>query len=73
MKEINAKGLACPVPVLHTKAAIEAQQLNTVRVVVDNEAAQQNVKRFLESRGFEIALEKDADGYYVVGRCEETS
>ncbi|MGD9044504.1 MAG: sulfurtransferase-like selenium metabolism protein YedF [Desulfobacterales bacterium] len=73
MKEINAKGLACPVPVLHTKAAIEAQQLNTVRVVVDNEAAQQNVKRFLESRGFEIALEKDADGYYVVGKCEETS
>ena len=72
MKEIDAKGFACPAPVLQTKAAIEAEQLNAVRVVVDNEAAQQNVKRFLESRGFEITLEGDIDGYYVIGRCDET-
>jgi len=72
MKEIDARGLACPAPVLQSKSAIEAEQLNTVRVVVDNQAAQQNVKRFLESRGFEIALEKDTDGYYVIGRCDET-
>ena len=72
MKEIDATGLSCPAPVLQTKAAIEAEQLNAVRVTVDNEAAQQNVKRFLESQGFEIALEKDTDGYYVIGRCDET-
>lgn len=72
MKEIDAKGFACPAPVLQTKAAIEAEQLNAIRVVVDNEAAQQNVKRFLESRGFEITLEGDIDGYYVIGRCDKT-
>jgi selenium metabolism protein YedF len=73
MKEIDARGLACPAPVLQAKSAIEAEQLNAVRVAVDNEAAQQNVKRFLESRGFEITLEKDTDGYYLIARCNATS
>jgi len=73
IKEIDARGLACPAPVLQTKTAIEAEQLNTVRVVVDNEAAQQNIKRFLESQGFEIALEKDTDGYFVIGKCDATT
>jgi len=68
VKEIDASGLACPAPVLQAKAAIEAEQLNAVRVVVDNQAAQQNVTRFLESQGFEIALEQDNGGYYVIGR-----
>jgi selenium metabolism protein YedF len=68
VKKIDASGLACPAPVLQTKAAIEAEPCNAVRVVVDNPAAQQNVTRFLESQGFEIALEQDNGGYYVIGR-----
>lgn len=73
MKEIDARGLACPAPVLQAKNAIDAEQLDAVSVVVDNEAAQQNVRRFLESRGFEIALEKDARGYHVIGKCDATA
>jgi selenium metabolism protein YedF len=73
MKEIDARGLACPAPVLQAKTAIEAEKLNAVRVAVDNEAAQENVKRFLESRGFEIALEKDTEGYYVIGKYDATT
>ncbi|MBW2436577.1 MAG: sulfurtransferase-like selenium metabolism protein YedF [Desulfobacterales bacterium] len=69
MKEIDARGLACPAPVLQAKDAIEAQQLNAVRVVVDNAAAQQNVQRFLESQGYEITLDANIDGYIIVGRC----
>ena len=71
MKGIDARGLSCPAPVLQTKAAIEAEQLNAVRVAVDNEAAQQNVKRFLESQGFETILEKDSVDYFVIGKCGE--
>ena len=73
MKDIDARGLDCPAPVLQAKSAIEAEQLNAVRIVVDNAAAQQNVKRFLESRGFEIALEKDTRGYHVIGKCDATA
>jgi TusA-related sulfurtransferase len=32
MKEIDARGLACPAPVLQTKAAIENEQATSVRV-----------------------------------------
>jgi selenium metabolism protein YedF len=72
MKEIDARGLACPAPVLQAKTAIETQRLNAVRVVVDNAAAQQNVQRFLETRGYESTLETDSDDYIVVGRCGAT-
>jgi TusA-related sulfurtransferase len=57
MKEIDARGLACPAPVLQTKAALQEESPNGVRVVVDNAASQQNVQRFLESQGFQTALE----------------
>ena len=73
MKEIDARGLACPAPVLQTKATLEQESLNTVKVAVDNAASQQNVQRFLESRGFDTVLEKDGEDYFVVGRCETVS
>lgn len=69
MREIDARGLACPAPVLQTRASLQENRPGQVQVVVDNAAAQQNVQRFLESQGFETALEqKDAD-FFVIGRC----
>ena len=70
MKEIDARGLACPAPVLQTKAAVEEENLNTVRVIVDNEAAVQNVGRFLEFRGFKTSIEKKGNDYTVIGTSE---
>jgi selenium metabolism protein YedF len=72
MKEIDARGLACPAPVLQTKAALQGDNSARVRVVVDNAAAQQNVQRFLESQGFRTALEQDAADYVVMGSCDST-
>ena len=71
MKEIDARGLACPAPVLQTKAAVEQEDANTVKVVVDNEASQQNVKRFLESQGFETSLEKNGNEFFITGTCNK--
>ena len=71
MKEIDARGLACPAPVLRTKAAVEQEDANTVKVVVDNEASQQNVKRFLESQGFETSLEKNGNEFFITGTCNK--
>ncbi len=69
MKVIDARGLSCPAPVLQVKAAVEQGRTDAVRVVVDNAAAQQNVKRFLESQGFETGLEKQESDLVVVGKC----
>jgi TusA-related sulfurtransferase len=70
MKEIDARGLACPAPVLQTKAALQEESPNGVRVVVDNAASQQNVQRFLESQGFQTALEQVGADYVVIGKCD---
>jgi selenium metabolism protein YedF len=69
MKEIDARGLVCPAPVLQTKAALREDKPNRVKVVVDNAAAQQNVQRFLESQGFQSTLKQDGDDYLVSGTC----
>jgi selenium metabolism protein YedF len=69
MKEIDARGLACPAPVLHIKATLQEEKPGAVKVIVDNAASQQNVQRFLESQGFETLLEKQGSDYLVIGRC----
>ena len=69
MKEIDARGLACPAPVLQTKAALQEDKPAGVRIVVDNAASQQNVQRFLESQGFQTKLEQDGADYVVIGTC----
>jgi selenium metabolism protein YedF len=69
MKEIDARGLACPGPVLQTKAALQEGKPEHVTVVVDNAASQQNVQRFLESQGFATTLEQRGSDHLIVGRC----
>lgn len=71
MKEIDSRGLACPAPVLQTKAVLQEENLNSVKVIVDNAASQQNVQRFLESRGFQAVLEQQGADYLVIGTCDD--
>lgn len=70
MKEIDARGLACPAPVLQTKATLQEAHPRRVKVVLDNAASQQNVQRFLESQGFQTTLEQSGDDYLVVGASD---
>ena len=59
---LDARGLACPAPVLMVKNAVEKDNLNILEVLVDNEAARENVSRFLGSRDFEVSsLQEGAD------------
>lgn len=69
MKEIDARGLSCPAPVLHTKATLEQEHPDAIKVLVDNAASQQNVERFLRSQGFDVRLEKEGNDFAVIGQC----
>jgi selenium metabolism protein YedF len=71
MKEIDARGLACPAPVLETKAVVENDQPAGIRVLVDNPAARENVARFLSSRGYVINTGQQGKDLFVVGTCGE--
>lgn len=66
MKEIDARGLACPAPVLQTKATLQEERPDSVRVVIDNAASQQNVQRFLESEGFQTRLVQESADFIVI-------
>jgi len=69
LKEIDARGLACPAPVLQTKAALQEEAWPRIKIVVDNAASQQNVQRFLESQGYRTTLEQSGEDYLVMGTC----
>jgi selenium metabolism protein YedF len=68
MKQIDAKGLACPAPVIQTKAIIEKESPESIDVIVDNEAASQNVSRFLQSRHYKVTLEQQGNDFHVQGQ-----
>ena len=70
MKEIDARGLACPAPVLQTKAAIEEANPDLIKVIVDNEASKQNVCRFLESQNFETSVKEEVNNFLIIGKRE---
>ena len=67
LNELDCRGLACPAPVIQTKELIEKENPGTVQVMVDNEAARQNVSRFMESRNFQVSAELEGSGFRVLG------
>jgi selenium metabolism protein YedF len=65
--KLDCRGLACPAPVLKTKKAIDIEGTNEILVVVDNQAAKENVSRFLESQGFNVSIHEEGSDYYIAG------
>ncbi len=63
--EINALGLSCPQPVLKTKQAVEQTHPAQLTVRVDNEAAVENVSRFLGTRGYDTAASGQGDDFTI--------
>jgi selenium metabolism protein YedF len=67
-KELDCRGLACPAPVLQTKQVLEKENPAVIKVIVDNEAARQNVTRFLEHQKFAVTVEKLGPDFHVSGK-----
>jgi selenium metabolism protein YedF len=63
-KIIDAKGLACPHPVILTKKALE--QDDEITVIVDNDTAAENVRRMGTKSACTVDTEKKEDGTFHV-------
>jgi len=60
--ELDCRGQACPHPVLKTKEMLDQGEVPQLTVLVDNDAARENVSRFLERSGYEVEVAvKDGD------------
>ena len=67
---IDARGLSCPAPVLMAKEAVENNHLDAVEVLVDNEAARENVSRYLEYQRFSISTVAEGNDFKINARRE---
>ncbi len=73
MNPIDARGLACPAPVIQTKTVLETKPAETIQVLVDNEAARQNICRFLESRNFSTSVTRDENDFHIFGKKNDSA
>ena len=76
-KIIDLSGLACPLPVVRTKEALDAGETGEFIVVVDHDAARDNVSRFAQSRGCTVSVAQVGSCYHLTisppaGQARET-
>lgn len=64
MYRIDARGLACPQPVINATKALENH--NDIMVIVDNATALENIRRMANSKGCSVSEEKKNEGIYIV-------
>jgi len=65
MKEIDARGLACPQPVILTKKALEEIDEGEVVTIVDNATARENVSRLAANLNYEYEVSGEEGCQYI--------
>ncbi|HJC46837.1 MAG TPA: sulfurtransferase-like selenium metabolism protein YedF [Candidatus Lachnoclostridium pullistercoris] len=63
---IDMRGVACPGPVVAVKKKTDDMIAGELLVLVDNQAAVQNLEKFAEYKGFSTSWEKSGDKEYAV-------
>lgn len=71
VKQIDARGLSCPSPVLLVKDLLDSNHTGPIQVMVDNEASNENVTRFLQSNGYQVEMEKREGDFYLQATAGE--
>jgi tRNA 2-thiouridine synthesizing protein A len=61
---IDARGRACPEPVLMTKKALGANP-EGIEVLVDNITARENIKRFAGNLGYQVIVVEQEEDYLL--------
>jgi selenium metabolism protein YedF len=70
-RELDCRGQACPHPVLKTKEIVEQGDVLQLTVLVDNEAARENVSRFLERSGYQVQVTAQGGDLAVTGTRQQ--
>ena len=73
-RTLDCMGMACPLPVINAKKAIEAfTEDGTLRILVDNETAVQNLTRLGEHNGFTVTSAQDGEKAFTVTMAVKAS
>jgi selenium metabolism protein YedF len=63
---VDARGLACPQPVLETKKVLDEGQSKDFLVLVDNPTSRENVARFARNQGCEVEVRDGEAGQFEI-------
>ena len=66
MKELDVRGLSCPMPLMHTKKAIEDDAAE-ILVHADSGTAKANVVAFLQDAGYSVSVDQTGEEYKIKG------
>ncbi len=64
IKQLDARGLSCPEPVIMIRKAMMSQE-KTYEMVVDNPVSRENVTRYAQHQGYLVTV-KEQEGEYVL-------
>ncbi|QCX33608.1 sulfurtransferase-like selenium metabolism protein YedF [Caloramator sp. E03] len=73
MKKIDCRGLACPKPVIMTKKELESMESGELEVIVDNEAAKENVSKLAKNMGLNFEVFNEDKLFHIVIKKDFTS
>lgn len=73
MKEIDARGLECPKPVILTKKELDNIEEGKVKTTVDNEVARENLIKLAKSQNADFEVEELEGGLFAVTIEKKTS
>lgn len=60
---VDARGMACPMPVVMVQKAVKNGAPVELTVMVDNQCAVENVTRFAQSQGYTISVTNDGEDF----------
>jgi TusA-related sulfurtransferase len=63
-RNVDARGLSCPQPVLMAVQAMRSAGSGELEVLVDNEASRENVSRAARSQGWSVTVDEFGDGEF---------
>jgi selenium metabolism protein YedF len=63
--EIDARGLACPLPVVKTKKALEETMEGDITVIIERPEGSQNIQRFADSQNCPYEVEEKEGLFYI--------
>ncbi|MBM7614684.1 sulfurtransferase-like selenium metabolism protein YedF [Alkaliphilus hydrothermalis] len=64
-KQVDARGMNCPLPVIHTKKALESIDGGVVTTIVDNEVARENVSKLANSLSLKTEVKEGRGEYHI--------
>lgn len=63
---VDARGYACPMPVVMVQKEVKTNAPETLEVLVDNRCALENVTRFANNQGYSVTSSQDDEDFRLV-------